>query len=139
MAEEQRVPNLQELDEQEAYRFLTKLFSTQSREEVYEANHPDDYMMEMPQSEEAIRGRESIRRFQEAYPGGAPSIRLRRVLVREELWVAELVNDYGGSQVFDVAMILELKDGRIWRDRRYFAEPFEAPERRAQWVERRDL
>jgi len=33
-------------------------------------------------------------------------------------------------------MILELKDGRIWRDRRYYSEPFEAPEWRARWVER---
>jgi hypothetical protein len=41
-------------------------FSTRSREEVYEANHPDDYIMEMPQSGEAIRGRENMRRFQEA-------------------------------------------------------------------------
>jgi len=137
MAEQQpRVPNLQELDEQEAYRFLTKLFSTKSREEVYEANHPEDYVMEMPQSGEAIRGRQNMRKFQEAYPGGAPSMRLRRVLVREGLWVVEALYERGGGQVFDVAMILELKDGKIWRDRRYYAEPFEAPEWRAQWVER---
>ena len=76
-----------------------------------------------------------MREFQQAYPG-SPSIRVRRVLVREGLWVAEVVNDYGGGQVSDVAMILELKDGRIWRDRRYYTEPFEAPEWRAQWVER---
>jgi hypothetical protein len=37
---EDRVPNLEELGEQEAYRFLTELFSTLSPEEVYEANHP---------------------------------------------------------------------------------------------------
>ena len=83
--------------------------------------------MEMPQSGELVRGRENMRRFQEAYPN-SPSIRLRRVLIRDGLWVAEVVNDYGGGQVYDVAMILELKDGRIWRDRRYYAEPFEAPE-----------
>jgi quercetin dioxygenase-like cupin family protein len=28
--------------------------------------------------------------------------------------------------------------GKIWRDTRYFAEPFETPEWRAQWVERMD-
>ena len=38
--------------------------------------------------------------------------------------------------LMDFAMILELEDGRIWRDRRYYAEPFEAPEWRAAWVER---
>jgi len=133
---EQRVPNLQEMDEQEAHRFLTKLFSSLSPEEVYEANH-EDYVMEMPQSGELVRGRENMRNFQEAYPN-SPSIRLRRVLVRDGLWVVEAVNDYGGH-VFDMAMIIELKDGKIWRDRRYYAEPFEAPEWRAQWVERMEV
>src|SRR5215204_6200687 len=134
---EQRVPNLQEMDEQEAHRFLTELFSSLSPEEVYEANH-EDYVMEMPQSGELVRGRENMRKFQEAYPN-SPSIRLRRVLIRDGLWVAEVVNDYGGGQVHDVAMILELKDGKIWRDRRYYAEPFEAPKWRAKWVERMEV
>jgi hypothetical protein len=141
MAEQQpRVPDLEEMDEHQAHRFLTDVFIAEpSPDAVYEANHPEDYVMEMPQSGEAIRGRENLRRFQQAYPSGAPSIRLRRVLVRDGLWVAELVNDYGGGRVFDVAMILELKDGKIWRDRRYFAEPFEAPEWRAEWVERAEF
>ena len=91
--------------------------------------------MDMPQSGELVRGRENMREFQEAYPN-SPSIRLRRVLIRDGLWVAEVVNDYGGGQVYAVAMILELKDGKIWRDRRYYAEPFEAPKWRAKWVER---
>jgi hypothetical protein len=52
---------------------------------------------------------------------------------------AEVVNDYGGGGVYDVAMILELKHGRIWRDRRYYAEPFETPDWRAQWVERAEF
>ena len=132
--DDQRLPNLEQMDEQEAHRFLTELFSNVSAEEEYELRH-EDYVMEMPQSGECVRGRENMREFQEAYPT-PPSIRLRRVLVRDGLWVAEVVNDYGGAQVFDVAMILELKDGNIWRDRRYYAERFEAPEWRAQWVER---
>jgi hypothetical protein len=28
------------------------------------------------------------------------------------------------------------RDGKMWRDRWYFAEPFESPQWRAQWVER---
>jgi hypothetical protein len=31
---------------------------------------------------------------------------------------------------------LRHRDGKIWRDTRYYAEPFEAPAWRAQWVER---
>jgi hypothetical protein len=130
----QRVPNLEEMDEQEAYRFLTELLSNLSPEEEYNVRH-QDYVMEMPQSGERMRGRENMRAFQEAYPD-PPSIRLRRVLVRDELWVAEVVNDYGGGQVFTVVTIIELRDGKMWRDTRYYAEPFEAPAWRARWVER---
>ena len=131
---EQRVPNLEEMNEQAVYRFLTELFSSLSAQEEYELRH-QDYVMEMPQSGESIRGRENMRSFQEAYPT-PPSIQLRRVLVRDGLWVIEGVNDYGGGQVFDVVLLIELRDGKMWRDRRYYAEPFEAPEWRAQWVER---
>jgi hypothetical protein len=38
-----------------------------------------------------------------------------------------------------VVLIIELRDGKMWRDRRYYAEPFEAPEWRSQWVERMDV
>jgi SnoaL-like domain len=131
---EQWVPNLEEMSEQEAHRFLTKLFSNLSPEEEYQLRH-QDYVMEMPQSGERIRGREKMRQFQGAYPN-PPSIRLRRVIVKDGLWVVEGINDYGGGQVFDVVLIIELRDGKMWRDRRYYAEPFEAPEWRAQWVER---
>ena len=131
---EQSVPNLEEMIQQETHRFLTELFSNLSAQEEYELRH-QDYVMEMPQSGESIRGRENMRSFQEAYPT-PPSIQLRRVLVRDGLWVVEGVNDYGGGQVFDVVLLIELRDGKMWRDRRYYAEPFEAPEWRAQWVER---
>jgi hypothetical protein len=97
---EQRVPNLEEMNEQEAHRFLTELFSSLSAREEYELRHQEDYVMEMPQSGEAIRGRENMRSFQEAYPT-PPTIQLRRVLVRDELWVVEGINEwhyaYGGK------------------------------------------
>ena len=59
-----------------------------------------------------------MRGFQEAYPT-PPCARLRRVLVRDGLWVAEGVIDYGGGRVSNIAVIFELKDGKIWRDSRY--------------------
>jgi hypothetical protein len=58
------------------------------------------------------------------------------VVVREGLWIIEGVNDYGGGRLFTVVRIIELKDVKMWRDTRYYAEPFEAPEWRAQLVER---
>jgi len=56
----------------------------------------------------------------------------------ELLSLVEAVNDYAGH-VSDMTMIIELKDGRIWPDRRYYAESFEAPEWRARWVERAEF
>jgi hypothetical protein len=134
---ELQAPNLEEMDEQEAHRFLTGLLSRLDPEEEYSARHHEDYAMEMPQSGERFRGRGKMREFQRSYPITAPpTVRLRRVLVREGLWVVEGAIDYGEGRAFDLVMILELRDGKMWRDRWYFAEPFEAPEWRAQWVER---
>ena len=59
-------------------------------------------------------------------------MRPRRLLVREGLWVAEVVSDYGGGRLFRYVSVVELKDGKMWRDTRYYAEPFEPPEWRAR-------
>jgi hypothetical protein len=130
---EQGVPNLEGMDEQQTSHFLTELLPKLSPEEEYEIRH-EDYVMEMPQSGERIRGREKMREFQEAYPS-PPTMQLRRVIVREGLWVVEIVSDYGG-RIYNSVLIIELRDGKMFRDTRYYAEPFEAPEWRAQWVER---
>ena len=126
--DEQQIPNLEGMDEQQARQFLVELYTVLSAEKEYDLRH-EDYTMEMPQSGERIRGRENMWAFQRAFAGHSPppSIRTRRVLVRDGLWVTEGVNDYGG-QVFHSAVVYELKDGKIWRDTRYYAEPFEAPE-----------
>jgi hypothetical protein len=139
--DEQRAPNLEEMDEQQAYHFLTELMTKQSAQEDYEMRH-QDYTLEIPQSGERIQGRNEMQEFQAAeyqaaYPN-PPRMQLRRVLVRDGLWVIEWINDYGDGRVYDVVAIVELRDGRMFRESRYYAEPFEAPEWRARWVERMD-
>jgi hypothetical protein len=99
------------MDEQQVPRFLAELFSDLSAEAEYEMRH-EDYVMEMPQSGGRIRGREKMRLFQEDYPA-PPTIQLRRVVVRESLWVIEGVNDYREGQLFTVVLIIELKDGKM--------------------------
>jgi hypothetical protein len=139
-AHEEQELRLNEMDEQEAHDFLAGLLTNLDPKEEYDARHPHDYMLEMPQSGELIRGRETMWRFQESYSTLSPSdpmrrIRLRRVLVREDLWVVEGIADYDEGEALNVVLILELRDGKMWRDRWYFAEPIKAPEWRAQWVE----
>ena len=93
----------------------------------------EDYVMEMPQSGERIRGRENMRAFQEHYPA-PPTVTVHEIRGAGNTFVAELVNDYDGD-VFHAVLILEVRDGRIVRDTRYYAEPFEPPSWRSRWVE----
>ena len=86
--DEQRAPNLDEMDEQQAHHLLAELFSVLSAQAEDRIRH-DDYTMEWPQSGERLRGRQKMREFQEANAGSRPPRRLRRVLVREGLWVVE--------------------------------------------------
>lgn len=95
----------------------------------------DDYVMEMPQSGERIRGREAMRSMQEAFPT-PPTIQLRRVVGSNGVWVVEGVNDYDGDR-WQVVLVLELtEEGRIRRDTRYYARPIDPPRWRSQWVEK---
>ena len=87
--DDQRVPNLEEMNEEQAGQFLTQLYSNLSPEEEYIVRH-QDYVMEMPQSGERFRGRENMRAFQRARGNHAippRSLQLRRVLIKEGLWV----------------------------------------------------
>src|SRR5215213_9145779 len=130
----QRVPDLEQMDEQEAYRFLDALFSRLSAEAEDQIRH-EDYTMEWPQSGERLRGRQKMREFQEAHAGSRPP-RLRRVLVSEGLWVVEGIVDYSGGGQGDFVLTLELRDGKVFRETRDYAEPFKASDSRAQWLER---
>lgn len=121
------------MEEREVYELFFERLQHLSPEAEYELRHPD-YVMEMPQSGERIRGRDKMREFQEAYPN-PPSIVPRRVAGSGDVWVIEARSDYGDGQIYHVAMIVEFRDGKVWRDTRYYAEPFEPPAWRAQWVE----
>src|SRR6266516_552357 len=74
-----------------------------------------------------------MKAMQEAYPG-PPTITMRRVVGNGDVWVVEGRSDYGG-RIYHVANILEFREGKSMRETRYYADPFEAPAWRAQWVE----
>ncbi len=104
-----------------------------SAEQEYLVRHPD-YVMEMPQSNERIRGRDAMRSMQDTFPT-PPKLGLRRVVGSGHVWVIEGVNDYGGD-VWNVALIWELDDrGLIVRDTRYYGQRSDPPTWRSQWVE----
>jgi hypothetical protein len=94
----------------------------------------DDYVMEMPQSGERIVGRANMRAMQAAFPS-PPTVTIRRIVGSGDLFVVEMVSEYPGGGTYHVANIVEFRVGKIARETRYYAEPFEAPAWRAAWVE----
>ena len=108
-----------------------------SPEREYDLRRPD-FVMEMPQSCERIRGRGTLRTMQESFPAPAPAITLRKVTGARHVWVAEADIDYGGDRS-QAIIIIELDDqGLIARETRYYPQPFEAPAWRAALVEAMD-
>jgi hypothetical protein len=96
-----------------------------------------DAITRWPQSGERISGAMSCVRVYENYPGGPPSYRLERISGDGDVWVAELVADYGKERWHTVSVI-EFDGRRIARMTDYFGPSFAAPEWRQEWVERED-
>ena len=91
-----------------------------------------------PQSGERITGAMSCVQVYENYPGGPPSYAVHQISGSGDVWVAELVADYGDERWYTVSVIVF--DGpQIARMTDYFGPSLPAPEWRAAWVERDEL
>jgi hypothetical protein len=81
--------------------------------------------------------RDGLRKLQEHFPGSArPRIELRRVTGSGDIWFAESVIHYADGSVFHGVGRVEFRDGKMWRETRYYAEPFEPPAWRSGWFTR---
>jgi hypothetical protein len=95
----------------------------------------EDYVQEWPQSGERIVGRENAMAINQNYPG-LPKMKFRRSVSSGPLAVLEVELTYAdGSRYFGVSVV-EVRDGKIARETDYFAQPFTAPQWRAQWIEK---
>jgi hypothetical protein len=105
-----------------------------SPEREYAVRHPD-VVIDLPQSGERFRGRDSIRTMQETWPGPGPVITVRKVTGGGHVWVVEADTSYAGDPG-QVVVVFELDgDGLITRETRYYTKAFEAPAWRAGLVE----
>jgi hypothetical protein len=91
--------------------------------------------MEWSQSGECLRGRWTMREFQEANAGSRPQVDARRA-GKGGVVGGRGILDYGGGREVDFMLILELCDGKVFRETRYYADPFEASDARARWFSR---
>jgi len=119
----------------------------------------EDYILDYPQSGERTRGRANRRAQVEHYPGRQeagmkPSVdRIIGVddrFIRQPfpawnlIYLAGSGDDfqatgtvrYPDGKTWHFVTLLTLRAGKIWREVTYFAEPFEAPTWRSQYVER---
>ena len=93
----------------------------------------DDGEMVWPASKELVRGAANRRGVYSHMPV-LPKVEKRRVFGSGDLWVAEATLSYSGKP-YAAVLIFEFRDGKIARETGYWAEPFEAPTWRAEWVE----
>jgi len=104
-----------------------------------EAEHEiyhDDVLVEYPQSGERIRGRHNIQALRGHHPAKL-SFTIRRILGSGDLWITEYVLSYN-EQPTQTVSIMEFRDGKVARETQYFADPFEPPAWRTQWVEHQE-
>jgi hypothetical protein len=123
------------MDEHQVRALLTEMITNLDPEAEYEMRDAEEFVADMPQSNERIRGRDNMRELQRAFPPETmPKFTIRRITGAGDVWTVEAVGDYGG-EIFQVVVIFEFRGGRIIRETRYYPQPFEAPPWRAQWVE----
>jgi ketosteroid isomerase-like protein len=96
----------------------------------------DDFVQEWPQSKERIVGRDNAIAINQNFPGGLPTMRFRRTLADGDLAVLEVELTYSDGSRYLGVSVIELRDGKVMRETDYFAQPFQAPQWRAQWVQR---
>jgi hypothetical protein len=122
------------MQEHEVRELLERLIAAMDPAAEYEERH-QDYLVEFPQSGEQMN-RDGLRKLQEQYPGGAPEIRLRRLTGAGDVWFGESTVTYTDGKVVYGVTRIEFRDGKMWRETRYWGEPFQAPAWRSAFVER---
>ena len=119
---------------------------------LHELRHPE-WEVVWPQSGEHIHSSEGWAEIARNYPGGTPSTELTRVVGAEDRWVvspgntvmrvigsgdfwwAEWRMTYPDGSTWLCVDLMELRDGKVYREVVYWAVPFDAPAWRAPWVD----
>ena len=114
--------------------------------------HPD-WQTLWPQSGERVVGSAHWAEIAEQYPGGPPEVSLDRLVGSEDRWVVTPGNTvariagtgdfwwgewrmkYPDGKVYQCVALIEIRDGLIWRETVYWAEPFDPPDWRRLLVE----
>jgi ketosteroid isomerase-like protein len=99
------------------------------------AIYAEDSICDYPQSGERIFGRANLQALRSHHPGKPSGFEVKRIVGNGDLWVTEYTIVYQGKPAFTVS-IMEFREGKVVHETQYFADPFDAPAWRKQWVGR---
>jgi len=99
------------------------------------AIYDDNAICDYPQSGERIVGRNNLQALRGHHPGRPSGFSVRRMLGKGDLWITEYTITYQGRPAYTVS-IMEFCEGKVVHETQYFADPFEAPGWRSEWVEK---
>lgn len=97
--------------------------------------YDDHAICDYPQSGARILGRAKLQALRSHHPGKPSGFKVRRILGKAGLWVTEYIITYQGRPAYTVS-IMEFRDLKVVHETQYFADPFEAPAWRKEWVEK---
>jgi hypothetical protein len=96
--------------------------------------YADDAICDYPQSGERILGRRNLQALRSHHPEKPSGFDVKRILGNGDLWITEYAITYQGRLAYTVS-IMEFRNGNVVHETQYFADPFEAPAWRRQWVQ----
>jgi ketosteroid isomerase-like protein len=96
--------------------------------------YADDAICDYPQSGERIHGRANLQALRSHHPGKPSGFQVKRILGKGDLWITEYTIIYQGRSSYTVS-IMEFRNDKVVHETQYFADPFEAPAWRNQWVQ----
>ena len=100
------------------------------------AIYADDAICDYPQSGERILGPKNLQALRSHHPGKPSGFKVKRMIGTGNLWITEYTITYQDRPAFTVSIMEFNDDGKVVHETQYFADPFEAPAWRSQWVTR---
>ena len=98
----------------------------------------DDYILEWPQSGERILGRDNFAAINTNYPSeGKWHFTINHIVAEGDTVVTD-VTATDGKIIGRAITFSTIRDQKIWKQIEFWPDPFEAPQWRAQWVEKKN-
>jgi hypothetical protein len=97
--------------------------------------YADDSICDYPQSGERILGPKNLKALRSHHPGKPSGFQIKRIVGSGNLWITEYTIVYKEQRAFTVSIMEFRDDAKVVHETQYFADPFEAPAWRKQWVQ----